>query len=102
MAPVPPANVPQQSTIATNLLPNNPNVNQPQQGTNVNGIPGTVPQNTQGPTNGTYNNAVQASVPGQAQPTTPAICRLTGCGKPVYTDATFNHASEYCSKRHRE
>ena len=109
VAPVPPPNNPQQSAVTTALAPNNPGMNQPQQHPNVNqninggsgpGFP--VPQMAQGPVNGTNNNKIPTSVPGQAQTAVPTTCRLTGCGKPVYTDTTHNHASEYCSKRHRE
>jgi len=83
-APVPPSNFPQQSTLA----PNNPNAN--------------LPQQSGGPGPGANNNAIPTSVPGQVQTAMPTTCRLTGCGNPVYTDATYNHTSEYCSKRHRE
>jgi hypothetical protein len=109
VSPVPPSNVPQQPMVATTLAPNSPNPNLPQQKTNVNqnlngpsgpGFP--VPQSAQGPANGTNNNAMPTSVQGQVQAAIPTTCRLKGCGKSVYTDTTSNHASEYCSKRHRE
>lgn len=103
-APVPHSGVPQQPTLA----PTNPNANLPQHkniNQNVNGGsgPGFPAQNVQVPANGINNALVPTSAPGQAQPPTiPTICRLTGCAKPVYTDANSNHASEYCSMRHRE
>ncbi|KAF9648841.1 hypothetical protein BDM02DRAFT_3114857 [Thelephora ganbajun] len=105
--PVPPSNTSRQFTVVTTLAPNNPHPKLPQQKTNVNqntngmGGPG-VPQNAHGPTSGINNHAVPNSGLSQLQTATPTTCRLTGCGKPVYMDATSNQVSEYCSKRHRE
>lgn len=107
--PVPPSSVPQQSTVATTLAPNNQNASLPKQknvnqsGNGGSGLGLPVPQNPQGPTNGTNNNPIPSSVLGQAHGTaTPTTCRLTGCTNPVYSDVTYNHVSEYCSKRHRK
>lgn len=109
LPPVPPSSVPQQSTVAAALAPNNlgasqsqpKNVNQSVNGGSGPGLP--TPQNIQGPTNGVNNTTIPTSAPGKVQATaTPTLCRLAGCTKPVYTDATSNNASEYCSKRHRE
>ncbi|KAF9790460.1 hypothetical protein BJ322DRAFT_1036609 [Thelephora terrestris] len=102
---VPPTNVPQQPMAATTFVPNNANKNQPRQ-TNVGqGIgPGfPVPSNAQGPVNGTNMTMVPTSAPARVRAASlTSNCRLAGCGKPVHTDPTSNHASEYCSNRHRE
>jgi hypothetical protein len=104
--PVPPSNTQQQPTVATALTLNIPNQNPPQQkasvNQNVNGGTGSglpPPLNAQGAAQGTNNATVPTQLPNAI---TSSTCRLTGCTKPVYTDPTFNHASEYCSKRHRE
>lgn len=103
--PAPPSNTPQQPKTATTPAPGKSNANPPQQtnvnqGTNGGSGPGfPVPQNVQGPINGTNNTATPGQVQAAIVPTT---CSFAGCTKPVYTDPTSNHPSEYCSRRHRE
>ena len=106
VSPVPPSSTSQQPTVATSLTSSTPNQNPPQQkasvNQNVNGGTGSglpPPQNAQGAAQGVNSAAVPTQLPTAI---TSSTCRLTGCTKPVYTDPASNHASEYCSKRHRE
>jgi len=68
-------------------------------------------QVTTPPTNGGHGNGNRDQTdPNQSSSNRPtsnasgssATCRLNGCDKPAFVDATTQHQSEYCSQRHRE
>jgi len=68
-------------------------------------------QNTGGPPTGTSgghgNGSIDPNQLSSKRPTSTAsgssaTCRLNGCDKPVFTDPTTGHRSEYCSQKHRE